>query len=63
MVTALASTTAADVTGLVAAGVLSLVGFFILPARRRSIRASCPGGAAAGEAGRCPSEELAVPVE
>jgi hypothetical protein len=38
MVAALASTTAADVTGLAAAGALSLIGFLILPARRRKAR-------------------------
>ena len=35
---ALASTTAADVTGLAAAGALSLIGFLILPAHRRKAR-------------------------
>ncbi|MCG6922980.1 MAG: dynamin family protein [Acidobacteria bacterium] len=39
LVTALATTTAADVTGLVAAGALSVMGLFILPARRRRARA------------------------
>jgi small GTP-binding protein len=38
IVAALASTTAADVTGLAAAGALSLIGFLILPARRRKAR-------------------------
>jgi GTP-binding protein EngB required for normal cell division len=38
MVAALASTTAADVTGLAAAGALSVIGFLILPARRRQAR-------------------------
>jgi small GTP-binding protein len=39
LVATLATTTAADVTGLVAAGALSVVGLFILPARRRRARA------------------------
>jgi small GTP-binding protein len=39
LVTTLATTTAADVTGLVAAGALSVMGLFILPARRRRARA------------------------
>jgi hypothetical protein len=34
----LATTTAADVTGLLAAGTLSVVGFLLLPARRRQAR-------------------------
>jgi GTP-binding protein EngB required for normal cell division len=38
MVAALASTTAADVTGLLAAGALSLIGLFLLPARREKAR-------------------------
>jgi hypothetical protein len=38
VVAVLASTTAADVTGLAAAGALSLIGFLILPARRRKAR-------------------------
>jgi len=38
MVAVLASTTAADVTGILAAGVLSLVGLFLLPARREKAR-------------------------
>jgi len=38
IVAALASTTAADVTGILAAGVLSLVGLFLLPARREKAR-------------------------
>lgn len=38
IVAALASTTAADVTGLAAAGALSVIGFLILPARRRRAR-------------------------
>jgi hypothetical protein len=38
IVTMLATTTAMDVTGLVAAGSLSVVGLFILPARRRKAR-------------------------
>jgi small GTP-binding protein len=38
IVAALASTTAADVTGIVAAGVLSLIGFVLLPARRDKAR-------------------------
>jgi hypothetical protein len=37
-VTALATTTLADVTGLLAAGTLSVVGLFLLPARRRKAR-------------------------
>lgn len=37
-VTALATTTLADVTGILAAGALSLIGFFLLPARRRRAR-------------------------
>jgi GTP-binding protein EngB required for normal cell division len=39
LVATLATTTAADVTGLVAAGALSVMGLFILPARRRRARA------------------------
>jgi hypothetical protein len=39
LVATLATTTAVDVTGLVAAGTLSVVGLFILPARRRKARA------------------------
>ena len=39
LVTMLATTTAVDVTGLVAAGTLSVVGLFLLPARRRQARA------------------------
>jgi hypothetical protein len=35
LVTAVATTAAADVTGLVMAGALAAIGFFILPARRR----------------------------
>jgi small GTP-binding protein len=38
IVTLIASTTLADVTGLFAAGVLSLVGFMVIPARRRSAK-------------------------
>jgi small GTP-binding protein len=38
LVATLASTTAADVTGLVAAGALSLFGLFLLPARREKAR-------------------------
>jgi hypothetical protein len=38
IVAALASTTVADVTGILAAGVLSLVGLFLLPARREKAR-------------------------
>jgi len=37
-VTALATTTLADVTGLLAAGTLSVIGFLLLPARRRQAR-------------------------
>lgn len=37
-VTALATTTLADVTGLAAAGALSVIGFLLLPARRREAR-------------------------
>jgi hypothetical protein len=39
LVATLATTTAADVTGIVAAGALSIVGLFVLPARRRKARA------------------------
>jgi hypothetical protein len=39
LVTTLATSTAADVTGLVAAGALSILGLFVLPARRRKARA------------------------
>jgi hypothetical protein len=39
LVATLATTTALDVTGMVAAGTLSVVGLFILPARRRKARA------------------------
>ena len=38
IVAALASTTAADVTGILAASLLSLVGLFLLPARREKAR-------------------------
>jgi small GTP-binding protein len=38
VVAALASTTVADVTGILAAGVLSLIGLFLLPARREKAR-------------------------
>jgi small GTP-binding protein len=38
IVAALASTTVADVTGIVAAGMLSLIGLFLLPARREKAR-------------------------
>jgi GTP-binding protein EngB required for normal cell division len=38
IVATLASTTAADVTGLAAAGALSIIGFLILPTRRRKAR-------------------------
>jgi small GTP-binding protein len=38
IVAALASTTVADVTGILAAGVLSLIGIFLLPARREKAR-------------------------
>jgi len=38
IVAALASTTVADVTGIVAAGALSLIGLFLLPARRQKAR-------------------------
>jgi small GTP-binding protein len=37
-VTALASTTLADVTGILAAGALSVVGLLVIPARRRAAR-------------------------
>jgi GTP-binding protein EngB required for normal cell division len=37
-VTALATTTLADVTGIAAAGALSVIGFLLLPARRREAR-------------------------
>lgn len=39
LVATLATTTAVDVTGMVAAGTLSVLGLFILPARRRKARA------------------------
>jgi small GTP-binding protein len=39
LVTMLATTTAMDVTGLVAAGALSVMGLLVLPARRRKARA------------------------
>ncbi len=39
LVTMLATTTAVDVTGLVAAGALSVMGLLVLPARRRKARA------------------------
>jgi hypothetical protein len=35
MVAALATTTAADVTGIVAAGVVAVLGFFVIPSKRR----------------------------
>jgi small GTP-binding protein len=38
IVAALASTTAADVTGILAAGALSFIGLFLLPARREKAR-------------------------
>ncbi|HET7294194.1 MAG TPA: dynamin family protein [Vicinamibacteria bacterium] len=38
IVAALASTTVADVTGILAAGALSLIGLFLLPARRQKAR-------------------------
>lgn len=38
LVTVVASTTVADVTGLLAAGALSVIGFLVLPARRKSAR-------------------------
>jgi len=38
VVTALASTTLADVTGILAAGALSVVGLLVIPARRRAAR-------------------------
>jgi small GTP-binding protein len=47
LVTMLATTTAMDVTGLVAAGTLSVVGLFILPARRRKARAELAARVAA----------------
>jgi hypothetical protein len=47
LVTMLATTTAVDVTGLVAAGTLSVVGLFILPARRRKARAELAARVAA----------------
>jgi hypothetical protein len=37
-VTLLAGTTAADVTGLLAAGVLAVLGFFVIPNRRRTAK-------------------------
>jgi small GTP-binding protein len=39
IVTVLASTTVADVTGILAAGALSVIGLFVLPARRQRARA------------------------
>lgn len=39
IVTAVASTAAADVTGILMAGVLATVGFFVIPARRRAAKA------------------------
>jgi small GTP-binding protein len=47
LVATLATTTAVDVTGLVAAGTLSVVGLFILPARRRKARAELAARVAA----------------
>ena len=38
VVAVLASTTAADVTGILAAGAISLIGLFLLPARREKAR-------------------------
>ena len=37
-VSLLASTTAADVTGLLAAGILATLGFFVIPRRRRTAK-------------------------
>jgi small GTP-binding protein len=47
LVTMLATTTAVDVTGLIAAGTLSVMGLFILPARRRRARAELASRVAA----------------
>jgi hypothetical protein len=38
LVTALATTAAADVTGIVAAGTLAVLGLFVIPARRRQLK-------------------------
>ena len=38
IITALASTAAADITGIVAAGLLAALGFFIIPAQRRKAK-------------------------
>jgi hypothetical protein len=43
IVAVLASTTVADVTGVVAAGALSVLGLFVLPARRARARAELAG--------------------
>jgi hypothetical protein len=47
IVAVLASTTVADVTGVVAAGALSVLGLFVLPARRARARADLAGKVAA----------------
>jgi small GTP-binding protein len=47
VVATLATTTVADVTGIVAAGTLSVIGFFVLPARRRRARADLASRVAA----------------
>jgi GTP-binding protein EngB required for normal cell division len=47
VVSAVATTAAADVTGILMAGVLAAVGFLILPARRRQARAELRGKMAA----------------
>ncbi len=39
IVTVLASTTVADVTGILAAGALAVIGLFVLPAKRQRARA------------------------
>ena len=47
IVAVLASTTVADVTGILAAGALSVLGLFVLPARRARARADLAGKVAA----------------
>jgi hypothetical protein len=39
IVTALATTTAVDVTGIVAAGTIAVVGMFVIPSKRRQAKA------------------------
>jgi len=43
IVAVLASTTVADVTGILAAGALSVIGLFVLPAKRQRARADLAG--------------------